>query len=66
LRTHCADVGRDPDEIELSVGTPRGGPDRLGPALIEAGVTMFTVGLDGPDYDDLAPLKRWIDWRASL
>jgi hypothetical protein len=29
-------------------------------------VTMFTVGLDGPDYDDLAALKRWVDWRASL
>jgi probable F420-dependent oxidoreductase len=66
LRRHCADVGRDPDEIEMSVGTPRGEPGRVGPALVDAGVTMFTVGLDGPDYDDLAPLKRWIDWRASL
>jgi hypothetical protein len=59
-------VGRDPDDIELSVGTPRTSPERTGAALLEAGVTMFTVGLDGPDYDDLVPLKRWIDWRASL
>jgi probable F420-dependent oxidoreductase len=66
LRKHCAEIGRNPDEIELSVGTPRSEPSRSGPALIEAGVTMFTVGLDGPDYDDLVPLKRWIDWRASL
>jgi probable F420-dependent oxidoreductase len=66
LRKHCADVGRNPDEIEVSVGAPRSDPGHSGPALIEAGVTMFTVGLDGPDYDDLVPLKRWIDWRASL
>jgi probable F420-dependent oxidoreductase len=66
LKQHCAEVGRDPDDIELSVGTPRTSPERTGEALLEAGVTMFTVGLDGPDYDDLVPLKRWIDWRASL
>jgi probable F420-dependent oxidoreductase len=66
LKQHCAEVGRDPDDIELSVGTPRTSPERTGAALLEAGVTMFTVGLDGPDYDDLVPLKRWIDWRASL
>jgi probable F420-dependent oxidoreductase len=66
LRKHCADVGRNPDEIELSVGTPKGDPGEVGPALLEAGATLFTVGLGGPDYDDLAPLKPWLDWRASL
>ncbi len=66
LRQHCADVGRDPGEIELSVGTPRGEPAAVGPALIEAGATLFTVGLDGPDFDDLVPLKAWVDWRDSL
>jgi probable F420-dependent oxidoreductase len=66
LQQHCADVGRDPGEIELSVGTPSGGPAEVGPPLVEAGATLFTVGADGPDYDDLAPLQRWIDWRESL
>jgi len=66
LRRHCADVGRDPGDIELSVGAPKGDPARVGPALLDAGATLFTVGLDGPDYDNLAPLKPWLDWRASL
>ena len=33
LHQHCADVGRDPAEIELSVGTPRGNPAEAGPPL---------------------------------
>lgn len=66
LRSHCAEVGRDPGEIELSVATPDGDPNEVGGPLLEAGVTLFTVGLDGPDFDDLAPLRTWLDWRASL
>jgi probable F420-dependent oxidoreductase len=66
LRRHCADVGRDPGEIELSVGVPPGDPATVGPALIEAGANLFTVGLDGPDYDDLVQLKAWIDWRSTV
>jgi len=65
LRGHCADVGRDPAEIELSVGTPKGDPGKVGPDLLDAGVTLFTVGLDGPDYD-LGRLKPWLDWRSTL
>ena len=66
LREHCAAVGRDPSEIELSVGTPRGVPDELGPALLDAGATLFTVGISGPTYDLGRRLKPWLDWRASL
>jgi probable F420-dependent oxidoreductase len=65
LREHCAAVGRDPSEIELSVGAPQGDPSKLGPPLLDAGATLLTVGLGGPDYD-LGRLKPWIDWRASL
>jgi probable F420-dependent oxidoreductase len=65
LHRHCADVGRDPSEIELSVGV-RGNPAEEGPQLLEAGATLLTVGAGGPDYDELKPLQRWIDWRASL
>ncbi|MGH8861696.1 MAG: LLM class F420-dependent oxidoreductase [Jatrophihabitantaceae bacterium] len=65
LHDHCQDVGRDPSEIELSVGTPKGDPDDVAPGLLDAGVTLFTVGLGGPDYD-LSALKPWLDWRATL
>jgi len=64
LDQHCADVGRDPAEIERSVGVdPRlGSPAEAGPRLLDLGVTLFTVGVGGPDYD-LSHLSAWIDWR---
>ncbi|MFN2563329.1 MAG: LLM class F420-dependent oxidoreductase [Jatrophihabitans sp.] len=65
LAGHCADAGRDPTEIERSIGTPHGEPAEVGPPLIEAGATLFTVGVGGPDFD-LARLRRWLAWRESL
>ena len=61
LDQHCADVGRDPSEIERSCGV-QGEPDELGPKLLDLGVSLFTVGVGGPDYD-LSKLKSWIAWR---
>jgi probable F420-dependent oxidoreductase len=61
LDQHCADVGRDPAEIERSCGV-QGEPDELGPQLLELGVTTFTVGADGPDFD-LGELAKWVAWR---
>jgi probable F420-dependent oxidoreductase len=65
LAGHCKDVGRDPYEIERSVGAPAGDPERVGPPLLEAGATLFTVGQDG-QHLDLSRLQRWIAWRDSL
>ncbi len=64
LAQHCADVGRDPAEIERSVGVGSGlgSPDEAGPRLVGLGATLFTVGVNGPDYD-LGELRTWIEWR---
>ncbi|EHR51998.1 putative F420-dependent oxidoreductase [Saccharomonospora marina XMU15] len=64
LDRHCADVGRDPAEITRSVGV-RGAPRDSGPQLLDLGITMFTVGVGGPDYD-LSTLREWIAWRDAL
>jgi probable F420-dependent oxidoreductase len=64
LRQHCADVGRDPAEIELSSAVG-GAPGDSGPALRDAGVSLFTVSAGGPDYD-LSELRAWITWRDRI
>ncbi|HVV08697.1 LLM class F420-dependent oxidoreductase [Amycolatopsis sp.] len=63
LKQHCADVGRDFNELELSVGV-RGEPAELGPKLRALGVSQFTVGVGGPEYD-LTLLGKWIDWAKT-
>ncbi|HEX3782401.1 MAG TPA: LLM class F420-dependent oxidoreductase [Pseudonocardiaceae bacterium] len=64
LAQHCADIGRDQAEIEYSVGLDRtrGKAAEDGPALRALGVSTFTVGVSGPDYD-LSRLRDWISWR---
>jgi probable F420-dependent oxidoreductase len=65
LRRHCADFGRDPAEIEVSVEAVEGDPAQVGLALLDAGATLFTLGVDGPEYN-LSDLQRWVNWRNSL
>ena len=57
----CESEGRDPAQIERSVGVS-GSPDQHGQALLDLGVTLFTVGLGGPRYD-LGRLRDWLAWR---
>ncbi|MDE9366788.1 LLM class F420-dependent oxidoreductase [Luteipulveratus sp. YIM 133132] len=70
LHRHCADIGRDPAEIEVSVNF-LGGPEREeqpeveGEQLRALGATLFTVGLTGPDYDFTA-VRRWLAWRDEV
>jgi probable F420-dependent oxidoreductase len=64
LDQHCQDVGRDPSEIERSVGTPDGKPTDVVQPLLDAGATLFTVGVGGPDVD-LTKLRAWLSWRDS-
>ena len=62
LDSHCADVGRDPSEIERSCGAD---PKKveLGDDLVEAGATLITLGFDGRSDYDLSPVADWLSWR---
>jgi probable F420-dependent oxidoreductase len=61
LDRYCADLGRDPAEIERSAFVS-GDPEAAGPRYRQHGVTLFTVFASGPDFD-LGELRRWIEWR---
>ncbi|WNB84623.1 LLM class F420-dependent oxidoreductase [Cellulomonas sp. ATA003] len=63
LAEHCAAVGRDPAQIERSVGVD-GGPDEQADQLVDAGATLFTIGVGGPDYD-LSGVQEWVRWRDA-
>jgi probable F420-dependent oxidoreductase len=64
LADHCATVGRDVTEIEISTEL-RGRTEADADEQVALGTTLFTIGLSGPDYD-LAPVKKWIAWRDSV
>jgi probable F420-dependent oxidoreductase len=61
----CAEFGRDPGEIERSVGVDAKSPKEFGEAALAAGITQFTVGRDGDANYDLTLLKEWIAWRDA-
>ncbi len=60
----CAEVGRDPSEIERSIGVGRAqiGDPSAADALVEAGAHQITIGMGGPVFD-LSPLADWVAWR---
>jgi probable F420-dependent oxidoreductase len=60
----CATEGRDPAEIERSTGV-EGSPEATGHKLYDLGVRLFTVGLNGPDYD-LGKLRDWLAFRDDV
>ncbi|MDZ4264680.1 MAG: LLM class F420-dependent oxidoreductase, partial [Mycobacterium sp.] len=69
LARHCADVGRDPAVIERAAEAQGSGLDSLleeAEALTGLGISMLTVGVNGPDYDltQAEALCRWRDRRA--
>ncbi|MDP9483407.1 MAG: hypothetical protein M3P84_09315, partial [Chloroflexota bacterium] len=66
LRRWCAEIGRDPADIEWGVGVE---PDDLqrfladdAPTYVEMGFRQFTLGFNGPAWsvDGGVP---WLDWR---
>jgi probable F420-dependent oxidoreductase len=64
LAEHGTAVGRDTALVERSVGVAQP-PAEVAAALLGAGVTLFTVGLSGPDYD-MSLVREWVQWRDAL
>ncbi|WP_426518806.1 LLM class F420-dependent oxidoreductase [Diaminobutyricibacter sp. McL0618] len=65
LTGHADSIGRDPGEIETSVGVLDSIAHITFPEadqLHQLGATMFTIGLNGPDYD-LSVVPDWLAWR---
>ncbi len=58
----CAEIGRDPDEIERSCGGNPRKPES-GDGFVDAGATLITIGFDGRDGIDLSPVAEWLAWR---
>lgn len=65
LARHCATTGRDPATVERSSGVTGKTPDDVvanAESLAPLGVTLMTVGCNGPDYD-LSPAQALVAWR---
>jgi probable F420-dependent oxidoreductase len=69
LRRWCAEVGRDPADIEWSVGVEpedvEAFLDRDAATYLAMGFTQFTLGFNGPDWDVDAG-RRWLSWRDGM
>ena len=64
LREHCADVGRDPAEIERTWGVRQNGDART--RSVDAGVTHLILGVGGSGSGyDLGRLRELVAWRDA-
>jgi alkanesulfonate monooxygenase SsuD/methylene tetrahydromethanopterin reductase-like flavin-dependent oxidoreductase (luciferase family) len=65
LDNWCAEIGRDPREIEHSCGTQKFATDAQRNALVKAGATHLIMGSGEPwDFDAVEDLVRWRDKRS--
>jgi probable F420-dependent oxidoreductase len=68
LRRWCAELGRDPHEIEWGVGVEPDDLERFlreeADELVAIGFTQFTLGFNGPDHDVDAGAE-WLAWRDA-
>jgi probable F420-dependent oxidoreductase len=65
LNNWCAEVGRDPGEIERSTGADKG-PDEMAEGLIGIGTRLITVSTDGRVGYDLALVRDWLQYRDEF
>lgn len=60
----CAEIGRNPQEIERSSAAPQGADEQELDALLKAGVTHFIHGMGTPwDFKTTEQLVKWRDAR---
>jgi probable F420-dependent oxidoreductase len=64
LDNWCQEIGRDPAEIERSIGAAPRKPETADDFL-DAGATFITLGFDGRDNYDLSPVADWLAWRDA-
>lgn len=57
----CTEAGRALADVERSVAV-RGEPGEQVEQFVDAGARLFTLDVNGPDYD-LSLLRRWVAWR---
>lgn len=64
LHQWCSEVGRNPQEIELSAGTNADSTDEQRDAAVNAGITHLILGMGAPwDFKAVENLVRWRDSR---
>lgn len=62
LARWCAEVGRDPAEIERATAVYGGLDQRLADKLVDLGVSLFVIEYTGPPFD-FSELSAWLRWR---
>jgi probable F420-dependent oxidoreductase len=67
LERWCAEIGRDPSEIERGVGVEPDDLERFlaedADAYVSLGFTQFTLGVNGPAWEVGSAVEEWLAWR---
>jgi probable F420-dependent oxidoreductase len=63
LNDWCAQVGRDPGEIERSADAGGKGPDEVAEGLLGVGTRLITMSVNSDDGFDLGLVRSWVQFR---